>query len=101
MAKIDKLPGLEVISGFKGSVDFYEYMGIAVARKWPRSPGHNRAPAVQAQWAAFTQANQLWASLSIAVKAAYNQMAVSTNLTGKDIFVKSYISKHSLDILGW
>lgn len=65
-------------------------------RKWPRSPGHNRAPAVQAQWTPFTTAVRLWPTLSLEVKEAYNQMAVTTNLTGRDIFIKSYINKDHL-----
>lgn len=98
MAKIDKLPGQAIIDGFKGVIDYYVHNGVACVRKWPNSPGHLRAPAVMAGWLPFTAANQLWATLSKAVKDAYNDMAVSTNLTGKDIFVKTYINKKSLEL---
>ena len=92
MAKIGKLPGAAVISGFKGVIDFYVWKGIACVRQWPSSPGHWRAPAVMAQWSAFTQATRLWQLLSPEVQDAYKRMAAGTHLTGRDIQVKSYLS---------
>lgn len=92
MAKITKLPGLAVIKGFKGTLDFYVWKGIACVRRWPRSPGHRRAPAVEAQWAAFSQASKLWTSLSPEVQDAYRRMSAGTHLSGRDVFVKSYLS---------
>lgn len=80
----------------KGVVDYYVYMGIPCARSWPRSPGHDRAPAVQAQWPAFTWAASNWSELSLEVKQAYNQLAVGTNMTGKDLFMKSFIKGDTL-----
>jgi len=96
MAKIGKMPGLAVINGFKGVVDFYTWKGIAVARAWPRSPGSNRAIAVQAQWPAFSWAAKNWTNLPSYIQDAYNRMAQGTNLTGRDIFLKSYINGQSL-----
>ena len=90
------MPGQAIINGFKGTLDYYVWMGIACVRSWPRSPGHDRAPAVEAQWPAFTYAAKTWAKLSLEVKQAYNQMAVSTNLTGKDLFVKSFITAQGI-----
>ena len=96
MAKIANLPGLEVINGFKGVIDFYVHDGQPCARKWPASPGHHRAPAVQATWPAFAWAASNWNSLSPAVQEAYRQMAVSTNMTARDIFTKSFINGTAL-----
>ena len=96
MAKIGVMPGQAIISGFKGVVDFYTWKGIAVARKWPRSPGSNRAIAVQAQWPAFTWAAKNWVNLPLEIQEAYNRMAAGTNLTGRDTFLKSYISGESI-----
>ncbi len=92
MAIIAKLPGQAIIDGFKGTLDYYVYMGLNCVRSWPRSPGHERSPAVQAQWPAFTWAATNWKNLSSEVKEAYNLMASGTPLTGKDIFVKSYLT---------
>lgn len=92
MAKITKMPSLKIIRGFKGTLDFYYHRGILCVRKWPDSPGKNRSPNVQAQWPVWTQAAKLWPQLSLAVRQAYTEMAVSTNLTDRDMFFRGYIS---------
>lgn len=96
MAIITKLPAQNIISGFKGTLDFYVHCGIPCVRKWPRSPGHDRAPEVRKHWPAFTWAAKYWAYLSPEIKLAYNQLAVSTNMTGRDLFTKSYINGTTL-----
>lgn len=100
MAKLTEMPSQAVISGFKGTVDYYVYMGIPVARAWPRSPGHDRAPSVQAQWPAFSYAAQEWNYLSPAVQAAYNTLALSSGLNGRDLQMRSYLTglyRYALD----
>jgi len=102
MAKLANLPALDIISGFKGTIDFYvNYQacdrevagpGIPCARKWPRSPGHDRAPDVEAQWSAFTTSTTLWNELSQEIKDTYNTLAQGTGLTGRDMFTRSYLS---------
>ena len=96
MAKLTVLPSLAIIDGFKGTIDFYVWMGIPCARKWPRSPGHDRAPGVEAQWTAWRWATTNWQSLSQFVRDAYNHQAQGTNLTGRDIFTKGFISAKGL-----
>jgi hypothetical protein len=92
MAKLLALPEQAIISGFKGTVDYYVYMGIPVARSWPRSPGKTRAPAVEAQWSAFRYASQEWVKLSPEVQAAYRAMAQSSGLDGRDLQMRAYLS---------
>ena len=92
MAKLLKLPGQAVIGGFKGVIDYYVHDGIACARKWPRSPGRKRAPAVEAQWPIFATAVKLWNTLSPEVRDAYNRMSTGLTMSGRDIFIKSYIT---------
>jgi len=92
MAKITKMPGSAIINGFKGTLDFYVWKGINCVRRWPKSPGHDRSPAVEAAWDAFSWAASNWKELALPVKEAYNQMAQGTNLTGKDLFIKGYIT---------
>ncbi|MBA7665758.1 hypothetical protein ES703_73832 [subsurface metagenome] len=102
MAKLKALPSLAIISGFKGVIDYYvNYQscdrevagpGIPCARRWPRSPGHKRAPAVEAQWAAFSEAARYWSQLTPEIQAPYNKMASGTGLTGRDMFTRGYIS---------
>lgn len=100
MAKLARLPSLAVINGFKGLIDFYVNMGIPCARSWPKSPGHDRAPAVQEQWPAFTWAASNWNSLSPEVQDAYKQLASGTNMTPRDIFTKSFINGETLFLEG-
>ena len=99
MAKITKMPGLRVISGFKGTLDFYVHDGQACVRRWPRSPGHRRAPAVEAQWTAFTEASRLWNQLSPEVREAYSRMSAGLRLSARDVFMKFYLSAEHMSFL--
>lgn len=92
MAKLTALPSQAIIDGFKGTVDFYLYMGIPVARAWPRKPTGRRSTAVQAQWPAFTIAATEWKKLSTIVQDAYRQLATNSGLTGRDMQVRSYLT---------
>lgn len=92
MAIIKEMVGQKVIDGFKGVIDFYFYMGVPCARAWPKAPGKSRSYEVQAQWPIFTTVAKLWRELSPEVKEAYNEMAAVTNLTGRDMFTRGYIS---------
>lgn len=92
MAKLAVMPHQDIISGFKGTIDFYIWMGIPVARRWPRSPGHRRAPLVEEQWPDFTTATQIWNQLDEHTQQAFNETAHGTNLTGRDLSMKAYLS---------
>ena len=92
MAVIKEMLGEKVISGFRGSLDFYYYMGKACVRRWPKSPGKLRSPAVQAQWQPFKEAAQLAKQLSPALIEYYKSNAAGTNMTWKDLFFRSYLS---------
>lgn len=102
MAKLTTLPELDIISGFKGTIDFYvnhpscdpEFagQGTPCARRWPRSPGPRRAPTVEAQWPAFSLAISYWPQLTPEIKDAYKKMASDTGLSGRDLFMRGYIS---------
>lgn len=96
MAKLKKLPSMAIIDGFKGKIDFYLWKGIACARKWPRSPGHDRAPAVEAQWPQFAFAGSYFTSLSPEVQAAWRDMARSYPITGRDLFTKAFINQSAI-----
>ena len=92
MSKLSNLPALSIISGFKGTIDYYVHRGIPCARSWPRPPSGPRSPAVQAQYPLFTQATQLWPTLSPEVQTLYYAMAEGTPYTGRDVFMRSYMS---------
>jgi hypothetical protein len=92
MVRLTALPNEAIISGFKGSIDYYYNMGIPCARKWPRSPGKKRTPAVEAQWPAFSIAAREWSMLSETVQDAYRALAQSSGLDGRDLQVRGYLT---------
>lgn len=92
MALIKHMLGEKAISGFKGVIDFYYYMGIACARAWPKSPGRRRTPSVQAGWASFSYAAGEWNNLSPEVRRAYEELATGSALSGRDMFQRAYMS---------
>lgn len=92
MARLDIMPSKAVIDGLKGVLDFYNHKGIPCVRTWPRSPGHRRAPLVEAQWAAFSYAAKEWDNLSPEVQQAYHDLASGTASTGREWFMRGYIS---------
>lgn len=96
MAKLAALPSQDIISGYKGTLDFYVWMGIPVCRSWPRSPGRKRSASVEAQWPVFTDAASLWPTLDKYVQDAYNTMASGSTLSGRDMMMKMYINASSI-----
>lgn len=91
MAILRALPSSEIVSGFKGKVDFYLWHTIKCARRWPKSPGKHRSPAVEAQWPAFTTASRLWNELSPEIRQAYDSMAQGGALNGRDLAARAYL----------
>ncbi len=92
MTRLEVLPSEAIIDGFKGKVDFYYNMGIPCARKWPRSPGHQRAPGVEAGWAAFSYAAKEWNNLDAETRRAYEKLATGNRLTGRDMAERAYLT---------
>lgn len=92
MGKLTQMVNQDIIDGFKGVIDFYLYKGIPCFRKWPKKPDLPRTPEVKAQWPAFTIATQSWNLLPPYVQDAYKRMAHGTNLSGRDMFTKSYLN---------
>lgn len=86
------MPEQAIIDGFKKTIDFYLWMGLPIARSWPRSPGKMRTPAVMAQWSTWTYATQEWNNLSPAVQEAWNSLATNSGLSGRDMQIRAYIS---------
>ena len=91
MAILKHMIGEKVISGFKGVIDFYYYMGIPCARTWPHSPGHKRSPEVMAGWPAFTYSVREWNNISPVVRRAYESLTMNSGLSARDLFMRSYM----------
>ncbi len=97
MAKLEVLPHQAIIDSLKGKLDFYEWMGIPCARKWPFIPPYVRSPEELATQEAFAWAAANWNSLSPEVVSAFNETAQGSSLSGRDLFVKSFISDYFRD----
>lgn len=92
MVVLTALPLQSIISGFRGSIDFYLYKGLPVARSWPRKPIGKRAPAVQPYINQFTYAMHLSRQLSSNIRQAYVTMASPTSLRWQDFLIRCYIN---------
>lgn len=91
MAKLTQMPQQDIIDGYKGTIDYYVYMGIPCARAWPKSPGKSRSQNVMAQWPVFSYATKEWNNLSDSVKRAYEELATNSGLTGRDMQIRAYL----------
>jgi len=93
MAVIKEMLGKKQIDGFKGSIDFYYYRGLPVARRWPRNQGKSQTRASVAQQPMFTYVQRLWKETSPFVKEAYATLARDCALHRKDWFMRGYYGK--------
>lgn len=96
MAKLGALPAQDIISGAKGTIDYYVLNGVAIVRKWPRRGPDTFPPSQRAQWPVFADAVSLWTTLDPSVQAAYNAMASGSTMTGRDMMVKMYINAKTI-----
>ena len=92
MAKLSAMPEESIISGFRGVVDFYEYLGIPCARAWPQFKGTNWPQSVRDTWPTFAAAARGWNTCSDVVRAAYRRQAATTDYSPRDLFVAMYIT---------
>jgi len=53
MAKIPAFPSMDIIAGFKGTLDFYTWKGLKIVRKWPVITGHRSTPREAANQSQF------------------------------------------------
>lgn len=96
MAKIAEMPNEIIVSGFKGILDYYVWMGIPCVRSWPSRRTLPHSPAEQAQWPIFATAITVWTQADDETRAAYEKMAQGSTLSGRDIASKLYMKGTSI-----
>lgn len=96
MAKLEALPEAAIISGYKGTVDFYVWRGLNCARAWPSPPTAPRSAPVQAQWPIFAEAARLWPQIAPDIRAAYTTMSSGATLSNRDMMMKLYINADAI-----
>lgn len=89
MARIKALPGLEVIRGFKGVIDFYLWKGLPCARKWPHTPRSHLTAATLASAQLFGEIALAYNQLANEVLAAFQEDAADQPRTARDIFMSA------------
>ncbi len=67
-------------------------MGIPVARTWPKKTTIPQTAGEKAAQIPFAYASQEWANLSPIVQRAFNELAVNSGLSGRDMQVRAYLS---------
>ncbi|OFW54945.1 MAG: hypothetical protein A2V75_09090 [Actinobacteria bacterium RBG_16_70_17] len=90
MAVITSMPAQSIIQGWKGVVDFYEYRGLACARKWPIWRPRQPYPAELANQLKFRTANKAIATSPPLIRAAWVRMAQGTPFRWQDLAVRAY-----------
>lgn len=96
MVRLAVLPEEAIISALKGTIDFYEWKGIAVARAWPIHPPRTPHEEEAANQGLLTYIMQLSKQLPSVITNAYKQMASTTPLRWQDLLVRGYISGFGL-----
>ena len=92
MVRLANMPSLGQISQLRKTVDFCYFMGIPYARKWPRRKALVTSPLEIASNSVFSYAAHLWNELSPSVRQAYASMAGKSDISGRDVFTRSYIT---------
>lgn len=87
MARIKSLPGLDIIRGFKGTLDYYLWKGLPCVRKWPVTPRRHLTPATLAAAAIFGAVLKSYRLLAETVLAAFQEDAADHERTARDIYV--------------
>lgn len=87
MARLTALPAIDIIRGFKGTIDFYLWKGLPCARKWPYTPPSKRTAATKAAAALFGAVLSAYKLLAPLALAAYQESAAGIPRTARDIYV--------------
>jgi hypothetical protein len=96
MAVIEQLPAMNIIDGFRGTLDFYvlcrgQKKKTVVVRSWPRFRRSNMSAASVAAQTPFAAAAAAVAQADADVQKLYAAMAEDTTYTWKDVAISLYI----------
>ncbi len=91
MARLDALPSIDIIRGFKGTLDFYLWKGLPCVRAWPRYRPASQTEASRAAAATFGLILQSYRLIAQTVSEAYQEMAQGIPRTPRDIYVSGIL----------
>lgn len=92
MVRLLKMPSQAIVDTFAGAIDFYYWKGMPVARKWPIWPKRLPSGPEKVAQERFGYAMRMYAFLPRFLKDQYRNMAVSADVTARDIFVRCYLN---------
>lgn len=91
MAKLTHLPSRNIIDGLKGKIDFYVYMDIPCARKWPVWRTRESYPLEKANQDDFSTITKAAINMPLEFLDAYKKMAQGTPFTWKDLMIRTFM----------
>lgn len=94
MAVLKVLPEQWIIDYFKGTIDFYEWNGIPVARKWPYHPPRERSEAELHNLQLFKLACELVHQLPPYVQSHYVRVSKYYRCSWRDLFIRIWMKGH-------
>ena len=89
MATLSQMPSQQVIDGYKGKIDFYLWLGLPCARKWPVYKPRTPTQAEKANQDRFAAINSAWRNIDPVSRQAFQDMATGTGLTARDMYVRT------------
>ena len=89
MARLTALPSIDIIRGFKGTIDFYLWRGLPCARKWPRRAPGRRTEAEIASSALFGIVSTNYRLLAPLALAAFQEAAKDQPRTARDLYISA------------
>ncbi len=90
MVKLAVLPDHGTIRALRGSVDFYTWKGLNIARSWPRKPKLPLSPSAIRAQAWLQLANGHYRASSNRVKGDFRWLQAATTWTARDSFMGYY-----------
>lgn len=83
--KLDAMPARNIISLFRGQVDFYYWKGLPCARRWPRPQKQPGTADQKETWLALKQTHALIRQLPKSLKAIWKNQTVPPRKTVNDL----------------
>lgn len=91
MARLTALPSVDIIRGFKGTLDFYLWKGLPCVRAWPRWRPARQTDASKASAALFGAVVKGYNLLGEGPLTAFREAATDQTRSARDIYVSAVL----------
>lgn len=98
--KLKAMPYRAVVDELAKTLDFYCWMGIAVCRTWPRSPGRKRNELVMWRAGRFRYINCESTGWLASIREPYQELALDTAFSWRDWAVRLFVNAE-IDFSEW